>query len=717
MKDLRYKLLFQFIVVSAVLLLGYTFIWITITKEQLISTSGAVVKTKAEQADNIIQKYFSTKLGELTTYAAVTSEQQMKDDGEKLLGLDTDIAALTILASNGDEKFHTGKESVLQNPVKTPEYKIASFMGGQIYISPISRNGGFDFVTISLPLKSSHEVLVSKVSIMPLEKELQALKIGESGDVSLIDRSKNVALAGSKDIYQANNGKGEASLQYHVTNKVTGWGIIAQVPVSDVLHPLDQIISYAVLLFFAAILFAVLLSLTLGNGIVTSFNGLKAGFENFNKGNLAFRIPVSGNDEIQELSKSLNNMISSIHEAYLKVDREKNAVMAEKQQAEKSFAEEKEHMKHVLSEDEEKVNYGLFVEKEKVNAIMSNITDAVILLNKNRQIMFFNKVAEDLLGHTSQEMQNKLITAAMKVYEKDTEVTWDEYAPMKDMQAVNGNVMKKEKVRLENSTITPRFVKMLTVKTNFNQSDDLGFILILHNLNHEIELEKTEMKFVGAVTRELQAPVSLLMQCFPFLKRDDANDTEKMYLTGVQTGIDQLTTLMQNFILATKLEENAIKPITEAVDMTAIIKEIIQVVTSQVQVKQQSLTFKEPEEPVPAVSVDGANLRDVLLNLLSNAIKFTPTQGALTITVHQFEGEVLVEVQDTGPGISKELLPTLFKKFYTIPDTSGMDQTGSGLGLYTAKALIELNHGKIWADSVEGKGSTFGFSLPKAVNN
>jgi two-component system sensor histidine kinase VicK len=77
---------------------------------------------------------------------------------------------------------------------------------------------------------------------------------------------------------------------------------------------------------------------------------------------------------------------------------------------------------------------------------------------------------------------------------------------------------------------------------------------------------------------------------------------------------------------------------------------------------------------------------------------------------------VLVEVQDTGPGIAKEALPNLFKKFYTIPDVNGNDQTGSGLGLYTAKALIELNRGKIWADSVENKGSTFGFSLPKASN-
>jgi signal transduction histidine kinase len=717
MKDLRYKLLLQFIVVSVVLLLGYTFIWVTITREQIITSSGAEVKTTAAHANTIIQKYFASKLATLTTYTAVSPHVQTKTDAEKLLDLDKDITSIAVLSSNGEEQFHTGQTSILLSPSKSHEFKVASFMGGQTYISSISRSNALDFVTIALPLKTSRGVLVAKVSIIPLEKELQSIKIGENGTIALIDKGKNAAMIDSKDVYQADNEKGEQALQFHITNTLTGWGITAQVPDSDVLKPLDRIISYAVLLFFAALLLAILLSLSLGNGIVTSFKGLKAGFENFNKGNLAFRVPVSGNDEIQDLSKSLNNMIGSIHEEYLKVDREKSAVMAEKQQAEQSFEQEKEHMKQVLSADEEKVNNGLFVEKEKVNAIMSNITDAVVLLTKNRQIMFFNKVAEDLLGHSTQEMQNKLITAAMKVYEKDTEVTWDEYAPMQDMQSRGGNVMQKEKVRLENSAISPRFVKMLTIKTNFNQSDDLGFILIMHNLDQEIELEKTEMKFVSAVTRELQTPVSILMQCFPFLKRDGANDTEKMYLTGVQTGIDQLTTLMQNFVLATKLEQNAIKPITESVDINAIIKEIIQVVTPQVQVKQQSLLYKEPEEPLPAVSVDGANLRDVLLNLLSNAIKFTPPQGTISINVHQFEGEVLVEVQDTGPGITKDILPNLFKKFYTIPDATGTDQTGSGLGLYTAKSLIELNHGKIWADSVEGKGSTFGFSLPKAATN
>jgi signal transduction histidine kinase len=715
MHNLRYKLLIQFIIVAAVLLLAYSSIWITITKNQIINTSTTQVKVTAQQADMLIQNFFDQKLAIFTTYRNFATFSE--SDLQPLLALDSDISEISIVDSTGQESADLTRDPADQEPTKnvaqTPEFKVASFMSGQTYISPVFQSRGTDAVTIAVPLKS-HSILVATVDIIPLEKQLRELKINESGTVSLIQDNKTIH-PDSTDVYQAANANGQNALQYRLTNKLTGWGILAQDPLSDVLKPLDPVVTYAVWLFVAGIILTVLLSLTLGNGVVTAFRGLKDGFENFNKGNLAFRIPVSGNGEIEALSLSLNRMIGDIHQAYLTVDKEKKVVLAEKAQEEKTFAEEKEHMKKVLSEDEEKVNYGLFVEKEKVNAIMANITDAVILLNKKREIMFLNKVAEDLLGYKSQEMQNKLVTAAMKVYEKDTEVTWDEYAPMTDMHEVSGNVVKKEKVRLENSTISPRFVTLLTVKTNFNQTGDLGFIIIMHNLDQEIQLEKTEMHFVDAVIRELKAPLAIMLQCFPLLRQTAASDEQKMYMTGLQTGVDQLSLLMQNFILATMLEDQKIAPDIKPIDIIGVINHTREIIIPQAQGRLVAITFAEPTEQISQVAADAGNVRDILLNLLGNAIKFTPQQGTVGITVRQLNDEVLIEIQDSGPGVPKEEIPNLFKKFYTVQNTQDADAIGTGLGLYIAKSLAELNHGKIWADSVEGKGSTFGFSLPKAA--
>lgn len=673
------------------------------------------VKVTALQADTLIHKYFEQKITLLKTYANFAP--QTSSDLASIFPLDSAITSVTVYSKVGEEVLSVAKtpalEDMLKDPVKTAEFKVASFMTGQTYISPVFKKNGANFVRIAIPMKD-HSALIATVQITPLEKQLQALKIGESGTVSLIEKSKNDGMSVSEEVYQASNSKGETALQFRLTNTITGWDIVAQQPVSDILKPLDPVVTYAVWLFVAGVIFAGLLSLTLGNGIVTAFRGLKDGFENFNKGNLAFRIPVSGQGEIEALSHSLNKMIGDIHAQYQKVDQEKAAVAAEKVREEKEFAVEKEHMKQVLSDDEEKVNYGLFVEKEKVNAIMGNITDAIILLNKKREIMFLNKVAEDLLGYKSKEMEHKLITAAMKVFDKDTEISWDEYAPMNNMNQVDGNVYKKEKVRLENNTITPRFVKLLTVKTNFNQTDDLGFILVLHNLDNEIQLEKTEMNFVGAVIRELKSPLSIIQQCFPFLHQTVTSDEQNMYLTGVQTGVDQISLLMQNFLIATQLEENKLTPDIKPIDIVEVISQACDIITPQSQGKLVSLTFDQPKDPVSKVSADAGLMKEVLLNLLGNAIKFTPQQGTVAISVRQLNDEVLVEIQDAGPGIPKEELPNLFKKFYTIKNTQDTDALGTGLGLYVAKSLTEMNHGKIWVDSVEGKGSTFGFSLPKA---
>jgi len=223
------------------------------------------------------------------------------------------------------------------------------------------------------------------------------------------------------------------------------------------------------------------------------------------------------------------------------------------------------------------------------------------------------------------------------------------------------------------------------------------------------------MRFVDAVIRELKAPLAIMLQCFPLLRQTATSDEQHMYLTGLQTGVDQISLLMQNFYLATQLEEQKITPDIKPLDIVGIIKHTREIINPQAQGRLVAITFEEPKDQISQVAADAANIRDILLNLLGNAIKFTPQQGTVGITVRQLNDEVLIEIVDSGPGVSKEEIPNLFKKFYTVQNTKDPDAIGTGLGLYIAKSLTELNHGKIWADSVEGKGSTFGFSLPKAT--
>ncbi len=125
---------------------------------------------------------------------------------------------------------------------------------------------------------------------------------------------------------------------------------------------------------------------------------------------------------------------------------------------------------------------------------------------------------------------------------------------------------------------------------------------------------------------------------------------------------------------------------------------------------EQSLTLDLPP-PLPKLRADGERLQQVIMNLLPNSSKFTPPGGKITLRVKQEEAMVIVEVQDTGPGIRKELQERLFNPYYRI-EGDRERLSGLGLGLALCKTLVELHGGQIWVESHLGKSSTFSFSIP-----
>ncbi len=153
----------------------------------------------------------------------------------------------------------------------------------------------------------------------------------------------------------------------------------------------------------------------------------------------------------------------------------------------------------------------------------------------------------------------------------------------------------------------------------------------------------------------------------------------------------------------------------ETLDPIPLLQEIGSEMTPVALHNGQSLTVELPSS-IPTVWADRARLRQVVLNLLSNAFKFTPAGGKITLRAKEDSANLVVEVQDTGSGISKEDQEHLFEPYYRrVTDRERLG--GLGLGLAISKGFVELHGGQIWVKSKKGKGCTFGFSLPlKAAN-
>jgi two-component system phosphate regulon sensor histidine kinase PhoR len=131
----------------------------------------------------------------------------------------------------------------------------------------------------------------------------------------------------------------------------------------------------------------------------------------------------------------------------------------------------------------------------------------------------------------------------------------------------------------------------------------------------------------------------------------------------------------------------------------------------QVQAERADISLRvECADDLPEVQVDSQRLEQVLVNLIHNAVKFTKPGGEVVLCADTTNGEVRFAVRDTGVGIPADEVSRIFERFYRVDKSRA--GSGTGLGLSIAKHIVEAHGGRIWAESIQGQGSTFFFSVP-----
>jgi signal transduction histidine kinase len=190
-----------------------------------------------------------------------------------------------------------------------------------------------------------------------------------------------------------------------------------------------------------------------------------------------------------------------------------------------------------------------------------------------------------------------------------------------------------------------------------------------------------------------------------------ANDPEQRELLDVTLrNAKRLQRLTENILDITKIESHTLELHKEKVNINEKIQNVISDVRSQINNPDKlKIVFAETKPPI-YVYADKPRLDQVIANLLRNAIKFTK-EGTISISADMKDNtEVIISIKDNGTGIDPEILPRLFTKFATKSDT------GTGLGLYISKVIVEAHDGRIWAENnSDGKGATFTFTLPLSI--
>lgn len=247
--------------------------------------------------------------------------------------------------------------------------------------------------------------------------------------------------------------------------------------------------------------------------------------------------------------------------------------------------------------------------------------------------------------------------------------------------------------------------------------EPMGVLFVIRDLSLSREVVKlrelNEMKsqFVHTVSHELKTPLTAILGGCELLnlQADALNDDQKELVKIVDTGAKRLNALVADLLDLSRLESGRVHLEPVPVDLGVLAQEVA--VLCQPRNPDAPITLDvDPNLPEP--EADRGKIREVIENYVSNAMKYSPAGGGVTVRIWPEENEVRLEVTDQGMGIPAKHLPFLWDKFHRVDSAAMTNIEGTGLGLAIVKHIVEMHGGKVWVRSEEGKGSTFGFSLP-----
>ncbi len=229
------------------------------------------------------------------------------------------------------------------------------------------------------------------------------------------------------------------------------------------------------------------------------------------------------------------------------------------------------------------------------------------------------------------------------------------------------------------------------------------------------ELDRLKSDFVSIASHELRTPLAVILGYASFLREEVSGEAGEQLSAVLQSAL-RLRSIIDDMVNLRHVETGEIQLERDIFSMTELISEVTGEFNQLARAKQQMVRLELPDDPLK-IDADRQKLYLVLANLLSNAVKFTSPQGRVQVSAERKGEEIWIAVMDTGVGIPERDLDRIFTRFYQVEPTLTRRYEGMGLGLSIVKSMVELHNGRIWVESVVGKGSRFTVVLPVSPYN
>ncbi len=272
------------------------------------------------------------------------------------------------------------------------------------------------------------------------------------------------------------------------------------------------------------------------------------------------------------------------------------------------------------------------------------------------------------------------------------------------------SLIKSIKVEIEQKEYLEQLSGMLKrSKKQVEETNDK-----LEKANEKLKgLDKLKTEFVSLASHQLRSPLTAIKGYASMLMEGDYGDISKEAKEAIDRMYESsknLTIVVEDLLNVTKIESGGMKYEMVIFDLSQVAEDEAKDFTMAAEKKGLKLNFEKDESTYCTVNGDKEKIRQIIINFIDNSIKYTK-EGEVNISVRNKGDKVLFCVKDTGVGMSEEIKESLFHKF-ARGDGSRMNTTGSGLGLYLAKQIVEAHHGRVWVESDgPGKGSAFYMEL------
>ncbi|APZ49892.1 cell wall metabolism sensor histidine kinase WalK [Jeotgalibaca sp. PTS2502] len=417
---------------------------------------------------------------------------------------------------------------------------------------------------------------------------------------------------------------------------------------------------------FFAIAITITLAFVISRGITKPISEMRSQTMSIAQGDYSGKVRIYGDDELGQLADTINDLSLKVRDAQETTESE----------------------------------------RQRLDSVLKHMSDGVIATDRRGKVMIINNRASELLGLPQEDAVGKSI---MKVLKLGREFTFRQLLETKEELILH----IPEEEEKDESILQGEF-SIIQRETGFIS----GLVCVLTDITEQEKVEQERRNFVSNVSHELRTPLTSVKSYTEALQDGFWKDegVAPNFLQVISTETDRMIRMVTDLLHLSRMDQGNMQLELEYVSMNDLFTHILDrfdmMLLSEAYREKNYKIVRDFTQRTLWVEIDQDKITQVIDNIMNNAIKYSPDGGSVTCRLMETHNSVVLSVTDEGMGIPPKDLNHIFERFYRVDKARARSMGGTGLGLAISREVLGLHGGRIWATSVENKGSTFFISLP-----